>query len=379
MDQIAKITRGASPRPINEWMSPHGTPWVKISDATRSNTRYIDSTREFIKSEGEKYSAVVEEGDLILSNSATPGLPKFMKIHACIHDGWMLLREIRDAIPEFLYYRLLVDRKEIVGLGNGSVFTNLKTDILKAHKIALPSIEEQQRIAQVFGNLDDLIESNLVLIENLDKIFHLEWLRRFATCQETGTTLLSELATTQYGFTDSATEDQAGPKFLRVADINKRNWIEWNEVPHCSPDARINGKYKLEKGDLLVARMADPGKVARLDEEVDAVFASYLVRVKPLDKHLSLFLYGFLKSIYYKDYSSRSITGSVQKNMNAQIIIGAKLGLPTSDEVLSFNLFAEPLRDQIASLVHENEELMKARDELMPLVLNGILNVRLEV
>src|SRR5208283_288747 len=38
-------------------------------------------------------------------------------------------------------------------------------------------------------------------------------------------------------------------------------------------------KYRLSLGDILVIRMADPGKVGIVEQDVDAVFASYLVRL----------------------------------------------------------------------------------------------------
>jgi len=52
-----------------------------------------------MKPEGEVKSVSVIPGNLILSNSATPGLPKFMNVNACIHDGWLLLRKFRVLFP----------------------------------------------------------------------------------------------------------------------------------------------------------------------------------------------------------------------------------------------------------------------------------------
>jgi type I restriction enzyme S subunit len=81
-----------------------GIPWVKISDATASNSRFIEKTSGKIKKDGASRSVEVFQGDLILSNSATLGMPRFMGINACIHDGWLLLRNFRGATKEYLYY-----------------------------------------------------------------------------------------------------------------------------------------------------------------------------------------------------------------------------------------------------------------------------------
>lgn len=89
LGDICFIRRGSSPRPIKNYLIQEGgMPWVKISDATEANGKFINSTAEQIKMEGVSKSVIVNPGDLILSNSGTAGLPMFMGITACIHDGW---------------------------------------------------------------------------------------------------------------------------------------------------------------------------------------------------------------------------------------------------------------------------------------------------
>src|SRR5438128_4541099 len=44
---------------------------------------------------------------------------------------------------------------------------------------------------------------------------------------------LSNLVETQYGYTESASEVEVGPQYLRGMDINKTSYIQWNSVPYC--------------------------------------------------------------------------------------------------------------------------------------------------
>jgi len=116
-------------------------------------------------------SVQVHPGDLIVSNSATPGIPKFLTIDACIHDGWLLLRDIEDTTTkEYLYYLLVSIREGLLQLGNGSIFTNLKTDILKNYPVKIPNKELQKMIVSVLSLIDDkidlLVQQNTT-IENL--------------------------------------------------------------------------------------------------------------------------------------------------------------------------------------------------------------------
>ena len=165
---LCDITRGASPRPIHEWIAEEGIPWVKISDASKSRSRFIARTRERIRSDGSTKSVSVFPGDLILSNSATPGIPMFMSIEACIHDGWLLLRDFRDIDKLFCYYLLLYEKTRIVRQSSGTVFNNLKTEILKRHRVSIPRLPEQRAIAHILGTLDDKIELNRRMNETLE-------------------------------------------------------------------------------------------------------------------------------------------------------------------------------------------------------------------
>lgn len=135
------IKRGGSPRPIQDFIRPDGFPWVKIADATSATSRFLFQTKEFIKEEGLKKTVLLRKGALILSNSATPGLPMFLELDACIHDGWLYFPEKHTFSDLYLYQLFLAIRKELVAQGNGSVFTNLKTDILRMQKIVVASNE----------------------------------------------------------------------------------------------------------------------------------------------------------------------------------------------------------------------------------------------
>jgi len=136
-----KIKRGGSPRPIKDYIVEKGFPWTKIADATAEPSPFLFKTKECIREEGLKKTTLLKKGSLILSNSATPGLPKFLELDACIHDGWLHFPEKKLFTNMYLYQLFLVIRKELVAQGNGSVFTNLKTDILRNQVVVAPSQE----------------------------------------------------------------------------------------------------------------------------------------------------------------------------------------------------------------------------------------------
>jgi type I restriction enzyme S subunit len=176
---------------------------------------------------------------------------------------------------------------------------------------------------------------------------------------------LSTLCTVQYGYTANAVQKPIGPKLLRVTDINKQNWIDWNSVPYCSISDLEKEKYSLKIGDIVVARMADPGKSAIIEEELNAVFASYLVRLKTDSLSMAYYLYGFLKSDLYKRHITETSTGSVQPSMNAKVIVGVDLPVPPFNVLNNYLSILLPLRRNIIANLHGCHTLSELRDVLI--------------
>lgn len=160
LKELVDITRGASPRPIQNFFRSEGVPWVKIADASESPTKYLMKTKQFISIEGAKKSRLVSVGDLIVSNSATPGVPMFMGINACVHDGWLLFKNYNGITKEFLYYLIENKRQLLLMSANGSIFKNLKTDILKSLQVYKTDIEFMICISKVFSSINNSVYKN---------------------------------------------------------------------------------------------------------------------------------------------------------------------------------------------------------------------------
>lgn len=166
---LVDIKRGASPRPIDQYMAKVGLPWLKISDATNAKSPYILDVKECIKEEGLSSTVYRHAGDLLLSNSASPGLPKFLGIDSCIHDGWLYFDN--SSLPlEFLYLTFLHIRKELVAEGNGAVFINLKTEILKEWEIIQPDEKTMDSFSNSVNTLFLLMKTIALEIQKQNQL-----------------------------------------------------------------------------------------------------------------------------------------------------------------------------------------------------------------
>ncbi len=120
----------------------------------------------------------------------------------------------------------------------------------------------------------------------------------------------------QYGFTASAALEPVGPKFVRITDLQDGK-IDWDSVPFCEctePD-----KYLLQDDDLLFARTgATTGKTHLVKDAERAVFASYLIRLRPKPGVFAGYLHAFFQSDAYWTQISDEKEGSAQPNVNGE-------------------------------------------------------------
>jgi type I restriction enzyme S subunit len=142
---------------------------------------------------------------------------------------------------------------------------------------------------------------------------------------------LDELAeSVDYGVTASATQHPIGPKFLRITDIQDGE-VNWNEVPWCECSSISAKRSQLRSGDIVFARTgATTGKSFLIEEcPADAVFASYLIRVR-LKAHADpRYVSHFFRTPNYWEQITRKARGAAQPGVNATTLKSIDIPLPS--------------------------------------------------
>lgn len=171
----------------------------------------------------------------------------------------------------------------------------------------------------------------------------------------------------QYGYTASASDEEIGPKFLRITDIVPEQ-IDWQSVPYCPIDENLFEKYALRRGDIVIARTGNTTGYAKLiRDEQKAVFASYLIRVQLDDKRAHPDYVGrLIESDVYKRFVNSRKGGAAQGNANAQVLTQFEFDLPplstqqriakvlsTYDELISNNRRRMILLEESARLLYQ--------------------------
>ncbi|MEX2139711.1 MAG: restriction endonuclease subunit S [Pirellulales bacterium] len=151
-----------------------------------------------------------------------------------------------------------------------------------------------------------------------------------------------------YGFTASADSALSSPRFLRITDIQNGK-VDWERVPGCSISQAEMTAYTLADGDIVFARTgATTGKSYLIAAPPPAVFASYLIRVRPDDKFVDpTFLYWYFQSDEYWWRISQGARGGAQDGFNATMLAALKIPLPPLPEQ---KRITSTLREQMAAV-----------------------------
>ncbi len=145
---------------------------------------------------------------------------------------------------------------------------------------------------------------------------------------------LSEVATRiDYGVTASASAVENGTKFLRITDIQD-GAVDWQTVPFCEAPPNKLRSAQLSNGDTVFARTgATTGKSFLIQSPPDgAVFASYLIRVRPSASVNPAYLAHFFQSKDYWSQIQRKTQGAAQGGVNASSLSEIEIPLPPLDE-----------------------------------------------
>ena len=150
---IFEVKRGASPRPKGDpkYFSNQPTPyhWIKISDLRKhGKNNILYGTDEYLTELGSSKSVLVEKGTLIITNSATIGIPIIMGVNGYIHDGFLAFPSFPHNYisQDFFLIALRALTSYLKRESRGLAQLNMNSNIMKEAPFGLPPYPEQKRI-----------------------------------------------------------------------------------------------------------------------------------------------------------------------------------------------------------------------------------------
>ena len=166
---------------------------------------------------------------------------------------------------------------------------------------------------------------------------------------------------------------------LRMGNISDIGTIDYSNLVYSSNDEDIK-QYSLKKGDLLFNRTNSSewvGKTAIYKGEQPAIYAGYLIRVRPI-LISSDYINIVMNSSYYRNWCYNVKTDAVnQSNINAQKLSKLMIPIPPLKEQERIVVEMAKWTSLITSIKNDKEDLQAAikqtKSKILDLAIHGKL------
>lgn len=390
LGEVMTVGRGSSPRPIkDERFFTGGTiPWVKIADATASG-KFIYQTNQHVNDYGASFSRKLKPGALIFPASGTLGIPRFLGVEACIHDGWLYFSDYQGIDPDWLYYRIILLKDYYEGIAYGAAIQNINTDIVRNTEIQLPDLATQRAMTAVLSAYDDLIATNqrrIALLEDAARRLYREW---FVHLRFPG----HESVPVQDGVPEGWLQGSAHDFISILSGGTPKTGIEhyWGgDIPFFTPKDSPDAFYVLgtektltesglascnsrlfAKNTTFITARGTVGKVTLAQKPMAMNQSCYAL--VPKQHYDNLFLFAAIKDAV--EHFKQVAVGGVFDAIVVDTFKVIPFVLPDAAVTRAFGNAVRPLFQQVETLLLQNTQLTQARDLLLPKLMSGQLDV----
>ena len=280
------------------------------------------------------------------------------------------VKDENELLPEYLM--LWFSRPEFDRYArfksHGSVREIMDWDEMCKVELPVPSIEKQRSIVKAYNTITDRIELKRKINDNLAAQMR-AYFKEYTANNASITGKLKDYSVMQYGYTETATTEPVGPKFLRITDI-AQNYIDWNGVPYCPISEGNHEKYVLSEGDVVVARTgATVGYAKMVGRNIpDSVFASFLVRIRPIDDEYRYYFGLAITSSEFLDFVQTNAGGSAQPQANPPLLGEFELSIPNKQSLPEFNTKISSFLGVIESNETEISKLHEVKDTMVKML-----------
>ena len=322
-----------------------GTKFINVSDILENNYLTYDNIKDYVNvDENELSNYIIEYGDIVFQRSSenreeVGTANVYLGSQPCVYGGFVIRGKKEGNYNPFFLKELLQStrvRKEITSWSGGSTRYNIGQDSLNKISVSLPSIEEQNKIAdlllKVYEKID-LLNYKFQCYNNFKKYLMQQIFTqklRFADYTDEWKTIkLKDIGEINTGNTPSTAVDEyySPKKYLWVtpSDISKK--YIFNTAKGLSDEGAKKGRF-VKKNSVLVTCIASIGKNCIILE--DGYFNQQINSITPSQSFDLEFIY------YLIDYNSEKMKNyagiTATPILNKKSFENMKFEFPSFDE-----------------------------------------------
>ncbi|MCI9401592.1 MAG: restriction endonuclease subunit S [Lachnospiraceae bacterium] len=295
---------------------------------------------------------------------------------------YIVFRAREGVDADFVYYLIsspFVREPAIRSMVGSSGRQRVQTDVVQGITVMVPTLEEQEAIAGILKLLDDKIAVNRKINHNLEQQVQSYFQELFVdnVAPEWITGTISDFGAVVGGSTPSKAKPEyytkSGIAWITPKDlsINKSKFISHGENDITDLGLKNSSASIMPKGTVLFSSRAPIGYIAIAAGEVttNQGFKSIVPKLEIGTAFVYFFLKRNLSIIEGMASGStfKEVSGNTMKNIPAVI--------PDNETLAKFNDFCAPIFAQQQVLEEQNQSLVILRDNLLPKLMSGEVDV----
>lgn len=357
----------------------------------------------------------LEKGDVLISTVGTLGKTCIVeeKINYTLQRSVGIIKPNLDVLKsKYLMYLLMTDfyQNLLINNSKGAVQKCIFIDDLKQLPIQIPSLPTQQKIAAILSSLDDKIALNKKInakLEAMAKRLYDYWFVQFDYPDKNGkpyktsggkmvwnevlkrkipegwevVEMSSVIKQINTGLNprDNFILGNGKIKYITVKNLTEEGHIDFSNCDLVNSEAQkiIHERSQIQKGDILFASICPLGRCYLIqDSPEDWDINESVFSIRPnIDRITSEFLYTLLREAYYVKKMTQKATGSIFKGIRINDIEKIEIVLPPKEVINAFSKKALSIFNYQLTIQKEIQKLISMRDRLLPLLMNGQVEV----
>lgn len=303
--------------------------------------------------------------------------------------------------PEFISFFLNREetRKWLVTHAVGTNMPNLNTDILSDVPIAYPLLEEQRRIVQVLNSLDEKIALNSAVNDNLEQqlmLLYDYWFTQFDFPDNDGNPyqtsggkmvwndtlkrnipenwkVQSVISNCLSSIIKPGVEIFNTKTYLATADVKGTSISTGTIVDYDGRESRANMQPSINS--VWFAKMKNSIKHLYLNKEMQPIISSSILSTGfcglQCNEISFEYIASYVSNAYFEIHKDMLAHGATQEAVNNDDLAGVHIIIPEDTVLRAYHETTQAIYAQISKNVCENQELVKLRDWLLPMLMNG--------
>lgn len=402
LNELGSFARGVSkhrPRNDSKLFEDGKYPLVQtgeVKEASLYLTHHEQAYGEF----GLKQSKLWDAGTLCITIAANIAETAILSYPMCFPDSIVGFTAFPEkSSEEFMYYVFEYIKKSIQNAASGSIQDNINIEYLTTLDFKIPDKKYQDMIVSILASIDKKILNNNAINSNLEqqiKTIYDYWFVQFDFPDKKGNPYRSSGGKMIWNeilklhipngwqvqsvilnclsvIIKPGVEIFDKKTYLATADIKGTSISTGTPINYDTRESRANMQPRVNS--VWFAKMKNSIKHLYLNREMLPIISNSILSTGfcglQCEEKSFEYIASYISNSHFEIHKDLLAHGATQEAVNNDDLAKIPIIIPDNSILIAYHEVTQPIFAQISKNTCENQELVKLRDWLLPMLMNG--------